>query len=164
MFDLAVNGGGPLTVQYQKAGFLSAQRQLDVAWQDYALAPDVVLIPLDSTVSVIDLNAAPNTPIPVARGSIMTDQDGSRRATLLFPKGTEAEMVMTDGSTRPMSQLSVRATEFTVGANGPKAMPAELPPNVGYTYAVTFTADEAKSAGAVDVRFNQAIPYYSPFA
>ena len=30
----------------------------------------------------------------------------------------------------------VRISEFTVGPNGQNAMPAELPPNVAYTYAV----------------------------
>jgi len=35
MFDIAVNGGGLLTVNYEKAGYLSAQRQVQVPWQDY---------------------------------------------------------------------------------------------------------------------------------
>jgi hypothetical protein len=34
MFDLAVNGGGYLTVKYQKDGYLNAQRQVNVPWQD----------------------------------------------------------------------------------------------------------------------------------
>src|SRR5215831_15123022 len=34
MFDLAVNGGGLLTVSYQKDGMLPAQRQVHVPWQD----------------------------------------------------------------------------------------------------------------------------------
>src|SRR5262249_23606762 len=33
MFDLAVNGGGLLTVTYQQAGLLTAQRQVTVPWQ-----------------------------------------------------------------------------------------------------------------------------------
>lgn len=36
VFDLAVNGGGPLTVNYRKARFLAVQRQINVPWQDYA--------------------------------------------------------------------------------------------------------------------------------
>ena len=32
----------------------------------------------------------------------------------------------------------MRATEYTVGAKGPQAMPAELPPTSGYTYAAEF--------------------------
>ena len=56
MFDLAVNGGGLLTVRYVKEGFLTAQRQVDAPWQDYALLPDVVLMPLDAQVTAIDLS------------------------------------------------------------------------------------------------------------
>ena len=39
-------------------------------------------------------------------------------------------------------------------------MPAELPPNVGYTYAVEFSADEALAAGAQDVVFDQPVISY----
>src|SRR5690606_9593774 len=34
------------------------------------------------------------------------------------------------------------ATEYTVGPNGPAAMPAPLPENTGYTYAVELGIDE----------------------
>src|SRR5205823_2286158 len=90
----------------------------------------------------------------------MTDGDGTRQATLLFPQGTAATMVFPDGSTRPITGLSVRATEYTVGPNGPNAMPAELPATSAYTYAVEFSVDEAKSAGAIDVRFSSPLPFY----
>ena len=38
VFDLAVNGGGYLTVKYEKEGYLSAQRQVNAPWQDYVVA------------------------------------------------------------------------------------------------------------------------------
>jgi RHS repeat-associated protein len=157
-FDLAVNGGGLLTVHYQRAGFLPAQRQVRGPWQDYAVLADVVLVPLDPVVTTIDLGAA--VPMQVARGSVMTDGDGSRQATLLFPQGTQASLVMPDGSTQPLSTLAVRATEFTVGTSGPRAMPGELPPASAYTYAVELSADEAFEAGATEVRFSQPVPFY----
>ena len=158
MFDLAVNGGGLLTVHYSKAGLLSAQRQIDVPWQDFAFSPDVVLIPIDAQVTTVDLTAA--VPIQVARGSVMTDAAGTRQATVLFPQGTQATMVLPDGSTHPLATLHVRATEYSVGPNGPKAMPAQLPPTSAYTYAVELSADEAITAGAGEVRFNQPLSFY----
>ncbi len=159
MFDMAVNGGGLLTVHYRKSGLLSAQRQVHVPWQDYVMTPDVVLLPLDPQVTTVDLTAA--TSLQVAQmGSMMSDADGSRQATLLFPPGTQAQLVMPDGSTQPMTMLNVRATEYTVGANGPNAMPGELPPSSGYTYAVELSADEAIAAGAKDVLFSSPIPFY----
>lgn len=157
MFDLAVNGGGLLTVKYEKAGFLSSQRQVNVPWQDFAIVPDVVLVQLDPQVTVMDLT---NPVMGVAQGSVVTDADGTRQATLLSPPGTTAELVMPDGSTQPISTLSVRATEYTVGENGPQAMPAALPPNSAYTYAVEYSVDEALAAGAAEVRFNQPLIHY----
>jgi RHS repeat-associated protein len=158
MFDLVVNGGGFLTINYEKAGFLTAQRQVEVPWQDYARVSDVVLTPLDSEVTVVDLTSS--TPMQVARGSVVTDGDGTRQATLLIPQGTTAELVLSDGGIQPVSILTVRATEYSVGENGPLAMPAELPPTSGYTYAVELSADEALAAGAKEVRFSQSIPFY----
>ena len=94
MFDMAINGGGYLTVDYKKNGYLSVQRQVDVPWQDFAHTPDVVMIAVESEVTSIDLSA---TEIEVARGSEVTDDDGTRRATMLFNPGTTAEMVLPDG-------------------------------------------------------------------
>ena len=158
MFDLVVNGGGPLTIDYRKAGRLPAQRQIAVPVQDYVRAPDVMLIPLDPQVTMVDL--AGGAAMQPARGSVMTDADGTRQATLLFPAGTEATMVMPDGSTSPMTTLHVRATEYTVGENGPSRMPGGLPPASGYTYAVDLSVDEAMAAGATSVQFNQPVPFY----
>ena len=47
MFDLAANGGGNLTVNYQKDNHLPAQRTITVPWQDFTWLPDVVMVPLD---------------------------------------------------------------------------------------------------------------------
>jgi hypothetical protein len=44
MFDMAANGGGFLSVDYQKDGYLPAQRQVNIPWQDYVWLPDIVLI------------------------------------------------------------------------------------------------------------------------
>ena len=54
MFDLAVSGGGSLTVEYAKAGFLTTQRQAEVPWQDYVCLPDVMLVPLDAEATVVE--------------------------------------------------------------------------------------------------------------
>ncbi|MBI3344311.1 MAG: hypothetical protein HY028_05585, partial [Gammaproteobacteria bacterium] len=137
MFDLAVNGGGLVTLNYEKTGYLPVQRQTNTPWQDYVVLDDVVMIPLDSQVTPINLSAT--TPIQVAQGSPVTDSSGMRRATLLFSQGTTAT---TAGGT-VLTNLNIRATEYTVGANGPKTMPGPLPPSSGYTYAVELTADEA---------------------
>jgi len=116
MFDMAVNGGGPLTVNYAKEGYLTAQRQVQTPWQDYAWLFDVVMIQADAQVNTIDLSSS--EPIQVAQGSVVTDEDGTRQATLLFPQGIQANMTLPDGTTQPLTSLNVRATEYTVGENG----------------------------------------------
>jgi len=158
-FDLAVNGGGLVTLNYTMSGHLPAQRQMQVPWNEYTLAEDVVLIELDQQVNAIDLSDTTRA-YQVAQGSVSADVDGERQATVLFPKGTQATMMLPDGSTQPLSTLNVRATEYTVGDNGPQAMPGPLPPTSGYTYAVELSADEALQAGAVRVDFNQPLPVY----
>ena len=157
MYDLAVNGGGVLTVKYEKGGYLKAQRQSDIPWQDFVWLPDVTLVSFDTQATAIDLSAPG---LQTARGTLQTDADGTRQATLLIPPGTTAQMILPGGGTQTLTGLNIRATEYTVGPNGPQAMPAPLPPNVGYTYCVELTADEAEQAGAVTVRFNQPLPYY----
>jgi RHS repeat-associated protein len=156
MFDLAANGGGLVTVQFDKSGYLTGQRQVRARWRDYAWLPDVVLVPVDAASTVVD---TARVALQVARGSTVQDQDGSRRATLLFPAGTTAQLVLPGGQTSPLPTLTVRATEYTVGASGPQAMPAPLPPSSAYTYAVELAADEAAGAGAT-VRFSQPVPFY----
>jgi RHS repeat-associated protein len=157
-FDLAVNGGGALTIDYAKPGLLPAQRQVTVPWQDFVTAPEVMLIALDPNATPVDL--ASNDPMQVARGSVVTDADGTRQSTLLFPQGTIAEMVMPNGGALALGALTIRATEYTIGPDGPKAMPGDLPASTGYTYAVELSADEAMAAGATEVRFNQPIINY----
>ena len=152
IFDLVVNGGGVLAVNYEKAGFLPAQRHVNCLWQDYAWSADVALIAPDSNVTAVDLTAA-SIPIHVVQGSKGTDSQISRQPTLLIPAGTTADIVLPDGSKQTINNMKIRCTEYTVGPNGPKSMPAELPPTSGYTYAVDLTTDEAIENG-LQVSFN----------
>lgn len=157
-FSMAVNGGGTLCIHYAKEGFLPACRQVNVPWQDYVWLPDVLLVAPDKAVTRLRL--AEDAPPQVARGTAVKDGDGERQSTLIVPKGTAATLIMADGTEKPAESLSVRATEFTVGKDGPKAMPAQLPPGSAYTYAVDLSADEVAVANAKDVRFNRPLFHY----
>ncbi len=159
LFDLAVNGGGRVIVNFDKPGYLPAQRVVETPWQDFAPAPDVVLLEPDGEVTTVDLSGA-TALLQVARGSVVSDADGSRRATLMFPAGTRAELVLPDGDVQTLATLHVRATEYTVGGQGPAAMPGTLPPGSAYTYAVEYSVDEAIAAGAREVRFDRPVTAY----
>jgi RHS repeat-associated protein len=158
MFDLAVSGGGVLVVNYERDGYLPSQRPVNARWQDYAWLPDVVLIPVDAQVTTIDLTSG--AAMQVVRGNAVSDGDGTRQATLFIPQGTQAEMVLPGGVTQTLTTFHVRATEYTVGDTGPEAMPGELPPSSGYTYALEYSVDEAVSAEATGVRFSQPVLHY----
>jgi len=158
-FDMAVNGGGLLTVNYAKTGYLNSQRQVNPGWQIYQGLEDVVLIAKDAVVTLVDLAAA--TPMQIAQGSSQTDADGTRQATVLIPQGTQAQIYQPDGTTVPVSTLNLRLTEYTVGDNGPKVMPGPLPSAVGYTYAVEIGADEANvSVAGKEVLFSRPVYFY----
>ena len=156
-FDLALNGGGLATIRYEKDGYISSQRQVSPRWLDYEQAPEVVLVAYDGNVTTVTAGAGEPQ---VARGSRVADSDGSRQATMIFPAATTATMTLPDGSTRALTSLAVRATEYSVGPNGQKAMPATLPAQSGYTYCVELSVDEAVAAGATKVTFSKPIAFY----
>ncbi|HEY3491247.1 MAG TPA: PASTA domain-containing protein [Candidatus Deferrimicrobiaceae bacterium] len=158
MFDLAVNGGGLLIVNYTKPNYLPVQRQITPGWQDYSTLPDIVMVSLDNQVTVVD--AASPAAIQVVRGSVTSDSSGTRQSTLFFSNGTQPSIVFPDNSSRLLPTINVRATEYTIGDNGPSAMPADLPATTGYTYCVELSADEAVVAGATEVRFDKPVYYY----
>ena len=156
-YDLAVNGGGSLVLAYSKGGYLPAQRTVEVPWQDYTPVEDVILVQPDPVVTVVDLTAPG---ITIARGSIQTDADGARQATVFFEAGTKAALKHPNGTIDTLTTLSVRATEFTVGENGEEAMPGELPPSSQYTYAVQVTADAQLAEPGATLTFTQPVPVY----
>ena len=157
-FDIAVNGGGSLTVEFAREGYVASQRQLEVPTQDFERVEEIVLVPFDDQVSGVDL-ASGGSELQVAQSAPVTDGDGTRKATLLLEPGTDATATMPDGTTQALGdRLNVRATEFTIGDSGPEAMPGELPPTSAYTYAVEYSVDEASTA--VDVKFDKPVVTY----
>lgn len=159
MFDLVVNAGKQLTVNYKLDGRIPVQRQLTTPWQDYTALPDVVLLSYDEQVTTINLT---QPTMQVAQSSIINDDSGARQATLLFPANTRATMHFAGNSraAAPLTTMNVRATEYTVGENGPAAMPGDLPAQSGYTYAIEFSVDEAVAADAATVEFDQPVIFY----
>jgi RHS repeat-associated protein len=155
-FDLAVNGGGYIILNYKKDGYLPIQRQIKTPWQNYAIVDSAVMTRLDPNATEIKLTDS----IQVAKGSIVSDDRGTRQAVMLFRENTQATVELADGSTQVLNDFNVRATEYTVGTNGPLAMPAQLPSNVAYTYCVELSLDEAQSLNATNVVFNKPVSYY----
>ena len=95
MYDIAVNGGGDNTLVFEKNGLIPAQRRTATPWRDYVVLDDLYMTAYDANATVVHLGAAS---MQVARGSVITDADGTRRATLLIPAGTTAAIQTFTGS------------------------------------------------------------------
>ena len=156
-FDLAVNGGGLVVLDVRRAGYLDAQRQTEVSWQTGAELPDLAMVPLDGSPTAVAFGAP--AALQLARGSTSSDIQGTRRGTLLVQPGTLATLRRSDNTAVGASTLNVRVTEYTIGPNGPNAMPGPLPEPSAYTYAIELSADEASALGA-RVEFSRPVSFY----
>jgi RHS repeat-associated protein len=158
-FDLVVNGGASLTVEFERPGYLPAQRQVDVPWRDYARVSDVVLIQIDDAPTQI---SSSSTSVTVHQTKVETDASGSRHMSLFFMPGTTASYTLPAPSCaeQVLANFHVQGAEYTVGDLGPSSMPAPLPPTSAYTYAIELQVVEAVAAGASTVHFSQPVIAY----
>lgn len=169
-YDLVINGGGWMTIDFTREGYLPAQRSVYVPWEDYVFVPDVAMVPVEEAPTTVEMGASiPQTVV----ASTSSDGDGERRAVLFFPSGVAAVADGDDGTVVPES-LSVRAIEYTIGEDGEDAMPGQLPPTSAYTYAAEYMAEFDSSSGTIDsttrplmtldgageVRFDQPVVNY----
>ena len=155
-YDMAVNGGGLVSLDFARDGYLWARRSSQTSWQDYAVFPDVSLVTADPVGTLVDFGGSSVTS-QVARASVVADDDGTRQATVIIPPGVQAYLVDAAGATQAVDALTLRFTEYTVGTNGPACMPAELPSSSFYTYCVELAADEA---GDASVHFSGPVSFY----
>ncbi|MBP6669029.1 MAG: hypothetical protein KA180_06240 [Gemmatimonadales bacterium] len=154
MFDLAVNGGLPLTVSFTKAGFLKVQRTVQVPWQDYITLDSVAILSAGSVAGTVDFTQ----PLQVIRADSTHDASGGRRPTLMFRDSTVVTAILPDGSSQVITgPVSVRVQEATVGELGAARMPAELPATSAYTYAVALNLDTALALGTSQVTFSKPV-------
>ncbi len=154
-FELAVNGGAQITLEYTRAGQLEVQRDIDPTQLDWTNPPDVVM--LDASPARRDPQSAGRRGWTTARALSQTDPDGTRTSTLLFAPGTTATMRMPNGTTQPLpGPWTVRQTEYT--SVGPAAMPGDLPATSATRTPPSSAIDEADAAGADSVELTAASP------
>lgn len=153
-YDLAVNGGGPLVVNIAGPGALPIQRHVTTTTLGWSVVDDVVLTVPETSADTF----TPGSPVAqVVRGSTTpagADADPARRAMVYFPANRTIQ-----NFTPPPGPLAVQITEYT-GANGPRRMPGELAPNIGYTYAVEVGFPAAVAAEVDHVEFNDDVMLY----
>jgi len=158
-FDLVVNGGEPLVLNFQKTDWLAAQRTLMVYPSQDVVVPEVRMVVADTNTTHLDLST--NTEMLVARGGTVTDGSGTRTAAVMFPTGLVASIIAPDGSTQQVDNLTTRFTEYSVTTNGAAAMPGDLPATVAYTYCIEMGSDEAQiKQNGRDVLFSEPVYFY----
>lgn len=152
-YDLAVNGGGPLTLRFERANVLGADRTVPVPWQDYTTLDDVAMVERDAVVTPLVLPTA--GPV-LHQASLESDGRGTRSARVFVATGTGATLVLPDGSTTT-STLSLRATERSSGPGASLAMSALLPQTALSAYAIELSADEADALSATRVELSRPV-------
>ncbi len=149
-FSIPLDGGGTITVAYQKTGFIPAHRQVQVGWNTIANVETIVLIPEDTatTAMTFDGNAAT---ILTHKSTPTTDSFGSRSLTMVLTGDNRAWVKDVQGNEQAVTNITVRATEYPT----PESMPAKLPPTSAFTYCAELSVDGAKS-----VRFEKPVVVY----
>ncbi|CAB5154507.1 odd Oz/ten-m homolog 4 [Olavius algarvensis associated proteobacterium Delta 3] len=147
-FSLPVEGGGYLTVVYEKSGLITAHRTIEVPWNGIAAVPAVKMLAQDPAATTITFDNNPDTVIR-HQSSAVTDEFGERSASMVFTGDNRAFLTDENGNdVLELTTITTRATEFST----PEAMPAELPPTSAYTYCVELGVD-----GAARVRFEKPV-------
>jgi len=147
-FSIPVEGGGTITIVYQKQGLITSQRKVYVPWNDNAIAETIRMIAEDPISTTITFDG--NTDTVVTHSSTeITDEFGSRSCTMVFKGDNKAYLVDEEGNDiHELTTITTRASEFAT----PESMPAILPPNSAYTYCAELSVD-----GAQRVRFDKPV-------
>ncbi|WLE95637.1 MAG: RHS repeat-associated core domain-containing protein [Candidatus Electrothrix communis] len=147
-FTIPVEGGGTMTVVYEHAGYITSHRQVYVPWNDIAIAETIQMVAEDPVATTITFDGNPET-VVTHTSSPVTDESGSRSATVVFQGDNMAYLVDEEGNdVQTMPTITTRVTEFAT----PESMPAVLPPTSAYTYCAEFSVD-----GAERVRFAKPV-------
>ena len=84
-FDMVVNGGGAVRLNFAATGYLGVERPTDI-----------FLTKLDGKVTEVTLGESAAQ--QVAQGSAASDRSGARTGSLVFGAGTSANLLLSDGT------------------------------------------------------------------
>jgi RHS repeat-associated protein len=118
---------GLQTLVYEKPGHLTVQRNGIGQSTNWTNIETVTLLPLDTKRTLIQLASGQTQ---IHESSLVTDEFGSRKATVVFNNITSATVISADGFERDLGEFWLSATEFET----PESMPGPLPKNSVFTY------------------------------
>jgi RHS repeat-associated protein len=147
-FSIPVNGGGMVTLVYQKEGLITVHRKVNVSWNEIAVAETIQMITQDPISTTVTFDGNPNT-VVTHESTEISDEHGTRSCTIVFTGDNLAREVDEQGNViGTLSTVTTRSTEFTTS----ESMPARLPMNSGYTYCAELGVD-----GVQRVKFDKPV-------
>jgi len=147
-FSIPVNGGGTITLVYEKQGLINAHRKVHVSWNEIAIAKTIQMIAQDSASTTVTFDGNPET-VVTHQSTEISDAYGTRSCTTVFTGDNLAHEMDADGNIiGQLTSVTTRATEFTTQ----ESMPAILPANSGYTYCAELSVD-----GVQRVKFDKPV-------
>jgi RHS repeat-associated protein len=148
-FAVAVNGGGPVTLRIAQKSRITAFRTVDTFHNRFSHAQPLHLQPHGTAKTVPFVND-----ITIVTGDVEQDGQPRRQAALLFPPETTATLE----NGKELRGFNVRVKEVTnLSQAKVEGMPASLPRQSAFTYAIALSVDEAQDQ---EVSFNKPIPVY----
>ncbi|MBI9085486.1 MAG: hypothetical protein JEZ11_17955 [Desulfobacterales bacterium] len=145
-FYIPVEGGTVLTIVYNKPSLITAQRKIDVPWNDFVSVAALQMIREDTKTTKIVFDGDPNT-VMIHDSTRISDEFGPRSCSMIFRGDNQAYLVDRGGNDiYSLDTIYVRASEYATQAS----MPAKLPPTSGYTYCTELGVD-----GLERVRFEK---------
>jgi RHS repeat-associated protein len=156
VFDLFVTSTGRIQIEVSMPGHPTVYRHAAAeAGEAVWASGDIVLTRYAQAATAVALGTG-----GLVTGERVEDAHGARTTRVFVPSTVGASLELEDGTTEPVDTLTLRVTEYTVGERGQDAMPAPLPPRIGYTWAAEVSADEAVARGARHVRFDGDVSVY----
>lgn len=164
LFDLAVNGGERLLVEYDKDGLVSVQRAAQPGWQRYGRVPDVGMVAQSPRTTEVPSESSDTQSLS---GDAVDGGLGKHQPFLIFQPGTTSTAMLADGSKKELSSIHVHVTEYPLEKNSPaqwtrtaRFAPGTLPSSSGVHYGLDITTDEAAALGAKHVTFSKPVALY----
>jgi RHS repeat-associated protein len=155
-FELAVNGGARLVLQYDSTGHLPLQRAVQPGWQRYVVVPDAGLVTASTQVSHVSAGAAQPQTI---QGERYSDAQGERQPLVVLDANTSVQAQLPDGTAQDLDALSVTTTEYPISSDNRYA-PGSMALSGGFAYGLEFAVTEAAALGAEHVRFSKPVSIY----
>ena len=156
-FSMMIPAGEESVVTFERVGYIKSQRSLRLTSAEIGNPLTINLVKVSSKATEVKFGTTDST---IAYGEEVIDSRGKREVFTAFQPGTEATIVLKDGTTKTLDSGTVRFTEFTQGNSGQERMPGSLPVTSEYTFAFEASFDEATLLDAKSVRFNKPVYTY----